>query len=103
MRLNAINFRLRSHSDDSQIFQVPTFGSNTACGLEYSDYHKVAAAFGAEGFLLDRDDAHDQPMVDDLIRNTLASAMEASTGRNKPVLINALIGRTDFREGSLSV
>jgi len=78
--------------------QVPTFGRNTACELEYSDYHEVAAAFGAKGFLLDGSSADE----DFGIRQTLESAMEYSQ-LNKPVLINALIGKTDFREGSLSV
>lgn len=78
--------------------QVPTLGSNTACELEYSDYHEVAAAFGAKGFLLDRglSDAECD------IRNTLEAAMDFSD-LHKPVLINALIGKTDFRDGSLSV
>ena len=80
------------------ICQVPTLGSNTACELEYSDYHEVAAAFGAKGFLLDRglSDAECD------IRNTLEAAMDFSD-LHKPVLINALIGKTDFRDGSLSV
>lgn len=78
--------------------QVPTFGSNTACELEFSDYHEVAAAFGAKGFLLDRGLSD----ADCDIRSTLEAAMDHAQ-LNKPVLINALIGKTDFREGSLSV
>ena len=36
------------------------------------------------------------------IRRGLEEARDAAL-RGKPVLVNALIGKTDFREGSLSV
>ena len=81
--------------------KVPLLGKNTACDLEYSDYHDVAAAFGARGFLLDRDNDSEEENVK--IQRTLAEAMEASSRDKKAVLINALIGTTDFRQGSLSV
>jgi len=83
--------------------QVPTLGSNTACELEYSDYHEVAAAFGARGLLLDRGLNSDDQQAEEEIRKSFDIAMTASASENKAVLINALIGRTDFREGSLSV
>ena len=71
--------------------------------MEYSDYHSVAVAFGAEGFLLDRNDEDDLKSVDDKIRATFEAAKGAAMEENKAVLINAIIGRTDFRDGSLSV
>ena len=43
--------------------KVPLLGKNTACDLEYSDYHDVAAAFGARGFLLDRDNESEEEDV----------------------------------------
>ena len=81
--------------------KVPTLGRNTACQLEYSDYHTVAAAFGAKGFLLS--DSEDGGGDEDRIRSTLTEAMEITTRENQAVLINALIGKTDFRDGSISV
>nr|XP_012313201.1 acetolactate synthase-like protein isoform X2 [Aotus nancymaae] len=35
--------------------QVPCLGSNVACGLAYTDYHKAAVGLGARGLLLSRD------------------------------------------------
>jgi acetolactate synthase-1/2/3 large subunit len=53
----------------------------------------VAEGYGGVGFLLDRPEA---------VEEVLATAKrEAAAG--KPVLINALLGKTDFRKGSLSM
>jgi acetolactate synthase-like protein len=69
--------------------------------LEYSDYHAVAAAFGGRGFLLTASGA-DVTSDDDVIRGVFREAQEASRN-GKAALINAWIGKTDFREGSISV
>ena len=77
--------------------QVPMFKSKVACLLDYCSYETVAEGFGGRGFLLDRgsDDA--------AIKDTLCRAQEVSRRERKPVLINCLIGKTDFRDGSISV
>jgi len=73
--------------------QVEIFGDDVATVLERSDYHLVAEAFGAKGFLLDK--------TEDIDR-VLKEAKQAA-GEGHPVLINALIGKTDFRKGSISI
>ncbi|XP_072281366.1 2-hydroxyacyl-CoA lyase 2 [Pyxicephalus adspersus] len=75
--------------------QVPLLGSNVACGLAYNDYHVVAEGFGGKGFLVTRQD-------EDRITDIIKEAQEA-TKKGKSSLINVLIGRTNFREGSISV
>ena len=82
---------------------MPVLGRNTACGLEYSDYHAVATAFGGSGWLLDRQPGASDQDVEADIRRTFAAAMTVSGTENQAVLINALIGTTNFREGSLSI
>ncbi|KAM5141060.1 2-hydroxyacyl-CoA lyase 2 [Mantella aurantiaca] len=75
--------------------QVPLLGSNVACGLAYNDYHVVAEGFGGKGFLVTRQDA-------DRITEIVKEAQEA-TKKGKSTLINVLIGKTNFRDGSISV
>ncbi len=73
--------------------QVTILGDDVGTVLAPSDYHKVAEAFGGVGLLLDDPDQID---------GVLAEAKQAAaTGR--PVLINARIGVTDFRKGSMSM
>uniref|UniRef100_A0A8D0BC17 2-hydroxyacyl-CoA lyase 2 n=1 Tax=Salvator merianae TaxID=96440 RepID=A0A8D0BC17_SALMN len=75
--------------------QVPLLGSNVACGLDYLNYHVVVEGLGGKGFLLTR---KNEDQMDDIIRTAQA---ECKSGC--PVLLNALIGKTSFREGSISV
>lgn len=75
--------------------QYPMFKSSIACELEYSDYHLVAEALGAKGYLLQASDATQL--------NKIFSEAIKELRSGKSVLINALIGKTAFREGSLSV
>ncbi|KAJ1081541.1 hypothetical protein NDU88_001721 [Pleurodeles waltl] len=75
--------------------QVPMLGSNVACGLSYNDYHVVAEGFGGKGFLLKRED-------EDSMDSIIQAAQEQSM-KGKATLINVLIGKTDFRDGSISV
>lgn len=73
--------------------QVAILGDDVACRLASTDYHVVAAGCGAVGLILD------DPAKTDRV---LAEALEhARAGR--PVLVNARIGRTRFREGSISM
>ncbi|XP_053145886.1 2-hydroxyacyl-CoA lyase 2 [Hemicordylus capensis] len=75
--------------------QVPLLGSNVACGLDYLDYHVVAEGLGGKGFLLS---CQNEEQMDDIIK---AAQAECRNGRS--ILLNALIGKTNFREGSISV
>ena len=74
--------------------QTPMFGSPTACNLDYCAYDKVAEGYGGVGLCLQNPD-------DDIAAVMRKVQQICRTGR--PVLINALIGKSDFREGSLSV
>jgi len=73
--------------------QVDILGDDVATVLGRSDYHRVAEAFGGKGFLLDK--------PQDIGRVIQEARQAAAEGC--PVLINALIGRTNFRKGSISV
>lgn len=76
--------------------QVPMFDSRVACDLSYCDYDVVARGYGGEGFKLDRDCSEQK--IDEVMEE---AKKVAQTGT--PVLINCLIGKSDFREGSISV
>lgn len=76
--------------------QVPMLGSSIGCELAYTDYDKVAEGFGALGIKITTDDDVDQ-------RKALERARLKSIKLKKPVVVNALIGKTTFREGSISI
>ncbi|CAF3014785.1 unnamed protein product [Rotaria socialis] len=76
--------------------QVPLLGSIVGCSLEFSSYEKIVEALGAVGFRLDRTNEHE--MV-----NIFKQANEINQQQRKSVLINCLIGKTNFRQGSISV
>lgn len=76
--------------------QIPMFGTDVACMLAYTEYEKVAEGYGGVGFSLDRESGKDEIVA------TLQKAMEISRS-GKPVLVNCLIGKSNFREGSISV
>jgi acetolactate synthase-like protein len=73
--------------------QVNIFGDDVATVLRRSDYHRVAEGFGGKGFLLEK--AED---IDSIFQEA-----KLASKAGQPVLINALIGNTDFRKGSLSM
>jgi acetolactate synthase-1/2/3 large subunit len=73
--------------------QVTMLGDDVATQLGRADYHRVVEGFGARGLLLD-DPA--------LVNATLAEARRIADA-GVPVLVNALIGDTDFRKGSISL
>jgi acetolactate synthase-1/2/3 large subunit len=73
--------------------QVEILGDATGTVLRRTDYHKVAEGYGGEGLLLERPEQ---------IPEVLRRAKEIARG-GKPVLINALLGKTDFRKGSISM
>lgn len=73
--------------------QRTMLGSSTAVDLRYSDYHLLGKAFGAEG-----------KRVEDLegFRDAVIRAREQMQN-GKPYIINAIIGKSDFRKGSISM
>ncbi len=73
--------------------QVEILGDDCATVLHHTDYHVVAEGYGGKGLLLERPE--DVPAV-------LAEAKEIARG-GQPVVINALLGKTDFRKGSISM
>ncbi|XP_069750538.1 2-hydroxyacyl-CoA lyase 2 isoform X2 [Narcine bancroftii] len=75
--------------------QVPLLGSNVACDLAYTDYHTVAEGYGGKGFLLTTEN---EEKMDDIIRSAQEECRNGT-----PTLLNILIGKSNFREGSISV
>jgi acetolactate synthase-1/2/3 large subunit len=73
--------------------QVAILGDDVATGIGRADYHAVAEGFGARGLLLDDPDR---------VEAVFAEAQAAARG-GRPVVVNALIGDTGFRKGSLSI
>jgi len=75
--------------------QVVMFKDDSGCMLSFNDYEKVAEALGAKGILLKETDQIDP---------VFSEARQVVSGPNaRPVLVNALIGKTDFRKGSISM
>jgi thiamine pyrophosphate-dependent acetolactate synthase large subunit-like protein len=73
--------------------QVKMLKDDAGTVLARSAYHEVAAGFGAEGILVKTTaEVHD----------ALVSARAAAKA-GKPVLVNAWLDRTSFREGSVSM
>ncbi|KAG7316250.1 hypothetical protein KOW79_019791 [Hemibagrus wyckioides] len=75
--------------------QVPLLGSNVACGLAFTDYHVVADGFGGKGYLISQEE---ESRLKDIVKEAQRECKEG-----KAVLLNVLIGKTNFREGSISV
>ncbi|WP_428262680.1 thiamine pyrophosphate-binding protein [Haliangium sp.] len=73
--------------------QIEILGDDIGCRLAYTDYHRIAEACGGAGLLLE-DPAETE--------SVLARARDIARG-GTPVLVNALIGKTDFRKGSISM
>ena len=69
--------------------QVAVLGDDVATQLARTDYHRVVEGFGAKGLLLD-DPAR--------TADTLAEARRVAS-QGVPVLVNALIGDTEFGRG----
>ncbi|MHA1983125.1 MAG: thiamine pyrophosphate-binding protein [Candidatus Hodarchaeales archaeon] len=73
--------------------QEEVFQENVATQLGFVSYEKVVQGFGAEGLLIKESSE---------IKPTLKRAKELAKA-GKPVLINVLIGKTEFRKGSISM
>lgn len=74
--------------------QVPMFGTSVGCDLAYCDYHKAVEGLGARGLLVGRGDN---------IPEKLKEAQKIYKEEGLSVLVNVLIGKSKFREGSVSV
>ena len=73
--------------------QLKVLKDDTAVMLARTDYHRVAAGFGASGLVIHSDDE---------IEDVLSQAREIAAGGH-PVLVNAMLDRSEFREGSISI
>lgn len=73
--------------------QIEILGDAVGTELARTDYHHVAEGFGGRGFVVSR--GADVPRV-------LADA-RAALATGKPVLVNAHLGRSEFRKGSISM
>ena len=69
-------------------------GDNVACPLLYTPYSGIAERYGGQGY--------DLTGPKDKVTEVLQEAQNKSRG-GVATLVNAMIGSTSFREGSLSV
>ncbi len=73
--------------------QVEVLGDDVGTVLARTDYHRVAEGYGGAGILVERPEE---------VRPALERAQRlAAEGR--PVVVNVLLGKTDFRKGSISM
>ena len=73
--------------------QVTVLGDDVATVLARTDYHKVAEGYGGRGLLIERPEEV-RPILDEALRLVRSGV---------PVLVNALLGKTEFRKGSISL
>jgi acetolactate synthase-like protein len=73
--------------------QEPMLGDDVACRLAYTDYHTIAEGCGAKGLKVSAR-AQVEAALDEAVTTSRAGT---------PVLINAILGATDFRKGSISM
>ena len=73
--------------------QVVTLGDDIGTVLPYTDYHIIAEGCGARGIRVD-----DPQQMHEALRE----ANELSRAGH-PVLVNAILGKSDFRKGSISI
>lgn len=73
--------------------QIEILKDDTATQLAHSNYEMIGAAFGAKGKRVEN------------IADFKVALDEArlATGMNVPYIINAIIGKTEFRKGSISM
>jgi acetolactate synthase-like protein len=73
--------------------QADMLGDDVGTVLLHSDYDRVAEGFGAVGFRLEDPEAAPEVLA--------KARAAASSGR--PVVVHAIIGKTGFRKGSISM
>lgn len=66
---------------------------DVACMLDYSHYDQVAKTFGAQGMTISKPSQIKLGMT----------ALKKSLAKKTPFVLNVLIGRTEFRKGSISI
>lgn len=73
--------------------QVEMLGDPVGTVLAHTEYQRVAEGFGAVGLRLD----------DPELAGEVLSQAQAAAAAGSPVLVNAILGKTDFRKGSISM
>jgi len=73
--------------------QIELLNDDVGTILKYNNYHTAAEGYGGKGLLL-----NDPKAINDILKEAKEFAK-----KGEPVLINALIGKTDFRKGSISM
>ncbi len=73
--------------------QVEIFKDDVSVALSRTNYHIAAKSLGTEGLII-----HDNNEIKSVLTEAKDIAFEG-----KPVVINALIGKTSFRKGSISM
>lgn len=73
--------------------QVEIFGTALGTELRRTDYERVAEGYGGGGLRIERAD-----QVEQILQEAKSIARQG-----KPVLVNVLLDKTDFRKGSLSM
>ncbi len=73
--------------------QVEILGDDVATNLAFTDYHRVAEGWGGVGIRIERADE---------VGPALAAA-RAAVAAGKPVVLNAILAKSDFRKGSISM
>jgi acetolactate synthase-like protein len=73
--------------------QVGLLGDDVATVLARCDYHQAVRGLGAKGLLLD----------DPAKTDAVLSEAKRLAAQGHPVVVNAHIGKTDFRKGSISI
>jgi acetolactate synthase-1/2/3 large subunit len=73
--------------------QVPILGDDVATVLAHTHYQQAASGLGGMGLLLD-----DPELVPDILKEAKALARAGH-----PMLVNVILGKSDFRKGSMSM
>jgi acetolactate synthase-1/2/3 large subunit len=73
--------------------QIEMLKDDVGTVLRFTDYHAVAEGFGAKGFLL-----KDSQRIGKILQQA-----RHMVSQGRPVLVNAHIGKTAFRKGSISM
>jgi acetolactate synthase-like protein len=66
---------------------------DVGCMLQYSHYEQISKTFGGDGITISRPAEIQKGL----------QALKKSLARKKPFVLNVLIGRSDFRKGSISM
>ncbi|MCP9265539.1 Acetolactate synthase-like protein [Dirofilaria immitis] len=74
--------------------QVTTFHSSVAVDLDHTRYDNVGVALGARGELIDNEE--------DLTKERFEKIFESAAGGTS-IVVNIIIGRSNFRDGSICV